>query len=78
MLLNISEKGLKSGYILLSTDKQAVEEKNCKNPGSRYSSDLGYSLIHSQTETTGSNFSLVLLYQPQPHFSFLILSLHWF
>lgn len=41
MLLNISETGLKSGYILLSTNKQVVEEKNCKNPGSRYSSDTG-------------------------------------
>lgn len=36
MLINISENGLRSGYILLSTDKQAVEEKNCKIPGSKY------------------------------------------
>lgn len=41
MLLNISENGLKSAYVLLSTDKQTMEEKNCKNPGSRYSSDTG-------------------------------------
>lgn len=30
---------LRCGYALLSTDKQTQEGKNCKNPGSKHSSD---------------------------------------
>lgn len=71
MLVNISENGLRSGYILLSTDKQAVEEKNCKIPRSRYR------IIPDSL--SARNYRLLLLPGTSlPHFSPPILSLHWF